>query len=121
MHMAADGAPAIRPRRGRLGKPPAVAASLSGLRGASGVLELPCRLFWSAADHTFDLSRRHDALAAYEAALSEARTAADLAEFLHGGLLSQLWGDLHLPGRIREAWEHAHPALRDRAAHAVAA
>lgn len=122
MHMATDGAPPIRPRRGRQGRPPVVAASLSGLQGpASGVLELPRRLFWSAADHTFDLSRRHDALAAYEAALSEARTAADLAEFLHDGLLSLLWGDLHLPDRMRVAREHAHPALRDRAAHAAAA
>ena len=120
--MAADGAPANRPRRGRRDRPPVVAASLSGLQGpASGVLELPCRLFWSAGDHTFDLGRRHDALAAYEAVLSAARTAADLAEFLHGGLLAQLWGDLHLPDRTREAWEDAHPALRDRAANAAAA
>jgi hypothetical protein len=122
MHMATDGALAIRPRQGRRSRPPVIAASLSGLQGPpSGPLELPSRLFWSAVDHTFDLSRRHDALAAYEAVLSEARTAADLAEFLHGGLLSRLWGDLHLPDRMREAWEHAHPALRDRAAHAAAA
>jgi hypothetical protein len=90
-----------------------VAVSLAGLLGpAAGVIELPRRLFWSAPDHTFDLSQRHDALAAYEAVLIEARTAADLAEFLNGDLLAKLWGDLHLPDRIRQAWEDACPALR---------
>jgi hypothetical protein len=90
-----------------------VAASLSELHGpADGTIELPLRLFWSAQDHAFDLSLRHDALAAYECVLNEARTPADLAEFLNGGLLAELWGDLHLPARIRQAWEDSHPALR---------
>ena len=90
-----------------------VAVSLAGLQGpSSGVIELPRRLFWSAPDHTFDLSQRHDALAAYEAVLSEARTPADLAEFLSGQLLAALWASLHLPDRVRQAWEDAHPELR---------
>ncbi len=122
MHMTAGSAPATRPQRGRPGRPPLVAAALSELQGpASGVIELPSRLFWSAPDHTFDLSQRHDALAAYESVLIEARTAADLAEFLNGELLVALWGDLHLPPRVRRAWEDAHPALRDQAAHVAAA
>lgn len=121
MHMPADSAPATRPRRGRPGRAPVVAASLSGLSGpAAGVIELPRRLFWSAPDHTFDLSQRHDALAAYEAVLAEARTTADLAEFLNAGLLTALWGDLHVPDRVRQAWEDAHPALH-AAAHPAAA
>ena len=98
-----------------------VAVSLDGLQGpSSGVIELPGRLFWSAPDHTFDLSQRHDALAAYEAVLTEARTPADLAEFLNGELLGAVWGDLHLPDRVRQAWEDAHPALRAKAHPAAA-
>jgi hypothetical protein len=111
--MTAASVPATRPWRGRPGRPAVVAASLSELRGpADGTIELPLRLFWSARDRTFDLSLRHDALAAYECVLNEARTPADLAEFLNGGLLAGLWGDLHLPARIRQPWEDSHPALR---------
>ena len=89
MHMTADSAPATRPQRGRPDRPPLVAAALPELRGpASGVIELPPRLFWSAPDHSFDLSLRHDVLAAYESVLIEARTSADLAEFLNGDLLA---------------------------------
>ena len=114
-------APATRPRRGRPGRAPVVAASLADLRGpASGTIELPVRLFWSAPDHAFDLALRPDALAAYEAVLGEARAPADLAEFLDAGLLAGLWADLHLPGRTRQAWEDAHPALRARAHPAAA-
>ena len=121
MPMTAGSAPAARPQRGRASRPPVVAASLSGLQGpAAGVIELPRRLFWSAPDHTFDLSQRHDALAAYESVLIEARTPADLAEFLSGELLTALWRDLHLPDRVRQAWEDGHPALR-AAAHPAAA
>ncbi len=121
MHMTAGSAPATRPQRGRPGRPPVVTVSLSGLQGpAAGEIELPRRLFWSAPDHTFDLSQRPDALAAYEAVLIEARTPADLAEFLNAELLGKLWGDLHLPDRIRQAWEDAHPALRARAHPAAA-
>jgi hypothetical protein len=95
--------------------------SLSELRGpADGPIELPLRLFWSAQDHAFDLDLRHDALAAYESVLNEARTPADLAEFLNGGLLVELWGDLHLPARVRRAWEESHPVLR-AGTHAPAA
>jgi hypothetical protein len=90
-----------------------VAASLSELRGPTdGTIELPLRLFWSAPDHVFHLGLRHDALAAYECVLNEARTLADLTEFLNGSLLAELWGDLHLPTPIRQAWEDSHPALR---------
>ena len=85
------------------------------------MIELPPRLFWSAPDHTFDLSLRHDVVAAYESVLNEARTSADLAEFLNGDLLAGVWGDLHLPPSVRQAWEDAHAALRDRAADAAAA
>jgi hypothetical protein len=121
MRMTAASTPATRPRRGRPGRPAVVAASLSELRGpADGTIGLPLRLFWSAPDHTFDLSLRHDALAAYESVLNEARTPADLAEFLNGGLLAELWGELHLPARVRQAWEDSHPVLR-AGAHVSAA
>jgi hypothetical protein len=93
-----------------------VAAALSDLKGPSGgVVELPGHLFWSAADRRFNLDARHDALAAYQSVLNNARNADDLAAFLNPALLHDLWGDLILPARVRQAWEAAHPELADPA------
>jgi hypothetical protein len=93
-----------------------VADSLEGLRGpASGILELPLRLFWSGSSDgpaRFDLDAPHDALAAYQIVIGEARTPADLADYLNAGLLERLWPSLRLPAEIRRAWEAGHPALR---------
>src|SRR5258707_5447602 len=62
-----------------------VAASLAELHGpASGLIELPQRLFWSGADHVFDLSDADRLLEMYEAVFDAARTEADLAEYLNG-------------------------------------
>lgn len=114
-----------RPRQRRPGRRSVVVAdSLASLRGpASGVLELPLRLFWSGPGGTparFDLDTRYDALAAYQVILGEARTPDDLVSYLDAGLLERLWPSLRLPAAIRQAWEAAHPALRAAAAPAAA-
>lgn len=110
--MAVSNRSNTRPQWGRLRCPPVVAAALSDLTGpAGGVIELPQHLFWSAADRRFDLDARHDALAAYQSVLHNARNAGDLTAFLNAALLCHLWGDLILSARVRRAWETAHPEL----------
>jgi prevent-host-death family protein len=96
----------------RPGRPALVIDSLGSLRGpASGVAELPLRLFWSAPDRTFDMSKPFMVRSMYEAVLGEAATAEDLADWLDRGTLIRLWPDLYLPKGIRRAWEERHPVL----------
>jgi hypothetical protein len=107
---AAQAAVRVAPYQARPGRRVLVALSLDDLRGpATGMVELPLRLFWSAADHTFDLSRPAVLRSVYETVLREAGRPEDLTAF-------------HLPRGVRQAWEDEHPALRAaRAASAPAA
>jgi hypothetical protein len=41
----------------------------------------------------------------YLAVLDAARSPADLATYLHGELLADLWPDLHLTRAVRAPWE----------------
>src|SRR5260370_22880104 len=89
-----------------------VPASLADLHGpVDGLIELPQRLFWSAAEHMFDLSVADRLLEMYEAVFDAARTEADLTEYLNRETLARVWPELALPPRIRRAWETAHPQL----------
>jgi hypothetical protein len=116
-------APAIAPQapiRCAL-RPVVVAASLAELHGPlGGLIELPQRLFWSGAERVFDLSDSDRLLEMYEAVFDAARTEADLAEYLNGETLPQVWPRLALSPRVRRAWESAHPQLL-RAAPVVTA
>jgi hypothetical protein len=120
---AAQAAVRVAPYQARPGRRVLVALSLDDLRGpATGMVELPLRLFWSAADHTFDLSRPAVLRSVYETVLREAGRPEDLTAFLNGGRLTEVWPELHLPRGVRQAWEDEHPALRAaRAASAPAA
>jgi hypothetical protein len=90
-----------------------VAADLADLRGpAEGIVELPLRLFWSAADRAFDLSDPDMLRSVYEKVLREAIRADELTAYLNGGRLIVIWPDLFLPENVRHAWETQHPALR---------
>lgn len=94
-----------------------MAADLAELRGpVTGVVELPLRLFWSAADRTFDLSDPDMLRSMYEKVLREASQAGDLATYLNGGMLIAVWPQLFLPRDLRQAWEERHPVLRRAAA-----
>ena len=96
-----------------------VAADLADLRGpAEGIVELPLRLFWSAADRTFDLSDSDILRSMYEKVLREAIRVDELTTYLNGGRLIAVWPDLFLPRDVRRAWEDQHPALRRAAAAA---
>ena len=87
-------------------RPVVVTADLADLHGpASGLVELPQRLFWSGAERVFDLSDPDRLLELYEVVFDAARTEADLAEYLHGDTLARIWTDLALAPRVRDAWE----------------
>lgn len=76
-----------------------------------GTVELPQRMFWSAADRTFDLAKPHALRELYETVLREASRPQDLGDFLDRDILVALWPDLHLPAGVRRAWEDQHPLL----------
>jgi hypothetical protein len=107
-------------RQARPGRRPLVAADLAELRGpAEGVVELPLRLFWSAADRTFDLGDPDMLRSMYEKVLREAARTEELTTYLNGARLIAVWPDLFLPRDLRQAWEDLHPALRRVAAAAA--
>jgi hypothetical protein len=106
----------VPPRRVR---PVIVPGSLDDLKGPrSGVVELPITLFWSLPERRFDLSDRCRAIDLYLAVLDAARDPADLATYLNGELLAELWPDLHLTRAKRGPWETRFEELRPAAAAA---
>lgn len=111
-------AAAVRtPYRARPGRSVLVVNDLADLRGpVTGTVELPIWLFWSSADHTFDLSKPFMLRSMYETVLREAARPEDLTGYLNGETLTAVWPDLHLPKAVRAAWEEHHPELRAAAA-----
>jgi hypothetical protein len=111
-------AAAVRtPYQARPGRSVLVVKDLADLRGpVQGTVELPIWLFWSSADHTFDLSKPFMVRSMYETVLREAARPEDLTSYLHGETLAAVWPDLHLPKGVRLAWEERHPELRAAAA-----
>jgi hypothetical protein len=101
-------------------RPVIVPGSLDDLKGpGSGVVELPIMLFWSLPDRRFDLGSRCRAIDMYLAVLDAARDPSDLAAYLNGELLADLWPDLHLTRAKRSPWETRFEALRPGAATAA--
>jgi hypothetical protein len=100
---------ASAPRRLR---PVIIPASLDNLCGpASGVVELPVRLYWSGS-RQFDLADPHQAADVCEAVLDTAATADDIAHFLNADLLIRVWPVLGMSRAKRDAWESRFPVLR---------
>lgn len=90
---------------------PVVAESLADLHGpAEGLVELPQRLCW-APERVFDLADEDQTLAMYDEVLENARSEADLAEYLDGETLARLWPDIDPGPRVQRAWEARHPLL----------
>lgn len=50
----------------------------------------------------------------YITVLREARSEADLSQWLDRELLIEHWAKLRIPGFIKESWEKAHPELTQR-------
>jgi hypothetical protein len=89
-----------------------VPASLDDLRGpASGVVELPVRLYWSGS-RQFDLADPHQVADMCEAVLDAAATTGDITCYLNAGLLIRAWPVLGMSRLKRDAWESRFPVLR---------
>ena len=87
--------------------------TLEDLRGpATGVVELPVRLYWSAGSRSFDLTSRHEAADMYEAVLGAASSREDLVRYLDAELLVRVWPVLGMSRAKRAAWESQFPVLR---------
>ena len=119
--MTAEQTATLRPpQQARRGRRTLVAADLADLRGpASGLVELPLRLFWFP-DRSFDLDAPGMLDWLYQTVLREATRPEDLTSFLDGATLVARWPELFLPRAVRTAWEEQHPALRDASAAAAA-
>jgi hypothetical protein len=93
-------------------RPTIVPASLDDLCGpASGVVELPVRLYWSGS-RQFDLTDPHQAADLCEAVLDTAATAGDVTAYLNASLLIRAWPVLGMSRAKRDAWEGRFPVLR---------
>lgn len=101
-------------------RPLLVPATLDELRGpASGVVELPVRLYWSGS-RQFDLADPHQAADLCEAVLDTASTIADVTAFLNADVLVRAWPVLGMSRAKRDAWETRFPVLRKQRLAAAA-
>lgn len=103
-----------RKNRSAANRAPAVPDRIEDLHGNSlGVLEVPHHM---AAGHPsrrrFELGDPAQLRHAYEQVLCEASGPREVVDLINPATLRRVWRDLHLPGRIREAWETRHPGLR---------
>lgn len=99
------------PGEARPGRLAVVVRDLAELRGpATGVVELPQRLFWQAG-RRFDLDRPAHRALMYETVLREAVTADELRTWLNRAVLTRVWPELFLPAGVRLAWERRFPEL----------
>jgi hypothetical protein len=70
---------------------------------ASGVVELPLNVRWSAPYPAYDLSDRKDRMRVYEQVLTEG-TEDDVRRFIDVSELVRLWDDIVLSPHVRAAW-----------------
>jgi len=102
-------------------RPVVVPASLHDLRGpASGAVELPVSLYWSAGSRRFDLSDPDQAADLCEAVLDAASAVTDLTTYLNADVLTRAWPVLGMSRAKRDAWENRFPVLRGRRLAAAA-
>ena len=73
------------------------------LEQAMARVVLPLHLNWSRPGEPVDLSVRRERARAYEVVLREGQ-AQDIAQYVDGALLLDLWDELVLPGAVRAAW-----------------
>lgn len=71
---------------------------------ASGVVDLPLNVRWSAPFHAYDLSDRKDRMRVYEQVLTEG-TEDDVRRFVDVSELVRLWEDIVLSPHVRAAWK----------------
>ncbi|GAA2642615.1 hypothetical protein Adu01nite_24870 [Paractinoplanes durhamensis] len=59
----------------------------------------------------FDLNDPAEQRSAYQTVLCQAADCCEVNGLLNPSVLRRLWRSLHLPDRVRDAWESRHPAL----------
>lgn len=90
---------------------PAPPSSLTELHGpTAGVIELPIAIDWGPR-RTYDLAKDADRRIVYEVVLQEATSTDELAQYIDGMLLTEVWARLWLPRRVRDAWQERFPQL----------
>jgi transcriptional regulator with XRE-family HTH domain len=89
--------------RGRAIYVPAVLPRLPVDR-AVGRVCLPLHLNWSQPGREFDLADRRQRARVYEILLREG-TGQDIADYVDGALLVDLWPELILPAQVRRKWQ----------------
>jgi transcriptional regulator with XRE-family HTH domain len=100
--------------RGRAVYVPAVLPRLPVDR-ALGRVRLPLHLNWSQPGREFDLADRRQRARVYEIVLREG-TGQDIAEYIDGALLIDLWPDLILPAVVRREWQPLIDTVRGQPA-----
>ncbi|WP_229073266.1 hypothetical protein [Actinoplanes sp. DH11] len=103
-----------RKNRSAASRAPAVPDRIDNLHGHSfGVLEVPHHMAHGhASTRRYDLDDPMQLRHAYEQVLCEAAARTEVEDLINPAVLRRVWRDLHLPSRVREAWETRHPGLR---------
>ena len=103
-----------RRNRSAARRAPVVPDRIDDLHGNSlGVLEVPHHMACGhASRRRYDLEDPAQLRHAYEQVLCEAAGCGEVADLINPATLRRVWRDLHLPSRVREAWETKHPSLR---------
>ena len=103
-----------RKNRSAANRAPAVPDRIDDLHGSSlGLLEVPHHMACGhASRRRYDLDDPVQLRHAYEQVLCEAAGCGEVEDLINPALLRKVWRDLHLPSRVREAWETRHPGLR---------
>ena len=103
-----------RRNRSAAHRAPIVPDRIDDLHGNSlGVLEVPHHMACGhASRRRYDLEDPAQLRHAYEQVLCEAAGCAEVEDLVNPAMLRRVWRDLHLPSRVREAWETRHPSLR---------
>jgi hypothetical protein len=93
---------------------PVVPDRIDDLHGNSlGVLEVPHHMGCGhASRRRYDLEDPAQLRHAYEQVLCEAAGCGEVEDLINPATLRRVWRDLHLPSRVRQAWETRHPSLR---------
>ena len=103
-----------RRNRSAARRAPAVPNRIDDLHGNSlGVLEVPHHMGCGhASRRRSDLEDPVQLRHAYQKVLCEAAGCVEVEDLINPATLRRVWRDLHLPSRVREAWETRHPSLR---------
>ncbi|GGR12806.1 hypothetical protein GCM10010168_33210 [Actinoplanes ianthinogenes] len=77
------------------------------------MLEVPHHMACGhASRRRYDLDDPVQLRHAYAQVLCEAAGCGEVEDLINPMMLRRVWRDLHLPSRVREAWETRHPSLR---------